>query len=140
MIAYIGFNDKGVGLCLNTLPAPSRRVGVPHYFIVRAILEAASLDEAVDAVRRAERAIPANVMLITPQGPADLEITIDDVQVLRSNDSSPVTHTNHCLHPNLLPINEEFPELIQSHDRIHRIGELLNTNGEGFRSRWYNKG
>ncbi|MEZ6053312.1 MAG: C45 family peptidase [Planctomycetaceae bacterium] len=131
LIAYIGFNDKGVGLCLNTLPAPSRRVGVPHYFIVRAILEAASLDEAVDAVRRAERAIPANVMLITPQGPADLEITIDDVQVLRSNDSSPVTHTNHCLHPNLLPINEEFPELIQSHDRIHRIGELLNTNGEG---------
>ncbi|MCA9077960.1 MAG: peptidase C45 [Planctomycetaceae bacterium] len=131
LIAYIGFNNKGIGLCLNTLPAPSRRIGVPHYFIVRAILEADSLDDVTAAIRRAERAIPANIMLITPQGPADLEVTIDDVRVLRSTDATPVTHTNHCLHPDLLPINEQFPELIQSHDRIHRIGELLNSNSEG---------
>src|SRR5262249_53296946 len=31
LIAYIGFNDAGIGLCLNTLPAPSRKLGVPHY-------------------------------------------------------------------------------------------------------------
>ncbi len=131
LIGYIGFNDQGIGLCLNTLPAPSHRVGVPHYFLVRAILESVSLDEATEAVRRADRAIPANVMLITPQGPADLEITIDGVRVLTGDDSNLATHTNHCLHPELLSINEQFPELIQSHDRIHRIGELLSTAGEG---------
>jgi len=37
LIAYIGFNDAGIGVCLNTLPAPSREVGVPHYFTVRGI-------------------------------------------------------------------------------------------------------
>jgi isopenicillin-N N-acyltransferase-like protein len=104
-IAYIGLNSAGIGLCLNTLPAPSRRLGVPHYFTVRGILEADTLDAAAAAIRRAERAIPANVMLSTPQGPADLEITLDDVKVLRDQGDGRVTHTNHCRHPELLPIN-----------------------------------
>jgi isopenicillin-N N-acyltransferase-like protein len=125
LIGYIGFNEAGIGLCLNTLPAPSRRVGVPHYFTVRGILEASSLDEAVTAVRRANRAIPANIMTLTPQGPADLEVTLEDVRVLRDEGAGGVTHTNHCQHEELLGINREFPELIQSHARKRRIDELL---------------
>lgn len=132
LIGYVGFNDRGIGLCLNTLPASSRRAGVPHYFLVRAIYEADSLDSAVDAVRRATRAIPANVMLMTPQGPADLEITIDDIRVLTgAPDNNMVTHTNHCLHPELAPINDQFPELIQSHARLTRIRELVDSNEKG---------
>jgi isopenicillin-N N-acyltransferase-like protein len=124
LIAYIGFNDRGIALCLNSLPAPSRRVGVPHYFTVRAIYESSDLDEAVAAVNRAHRAIPANIMLSTPQGPADLEITIDEVQVLR--DEHLITHTNHCLHPDLVHINPNFPELIESGPRLQRINHLLS--------------
>src|SRR6185369_2131399 len=82
LIAYIGFSEAGIGACLNTLPAPSRELGVPHYFTLRGIYEARSRDEAAAAVRRAHRAIPANIMLITPQGPADFEITPDEVHVL----------------------------------------------------------
>jgi isopenicillin-N N-acyltransferase-like protein len=125
LIAYIGCNQSGIGLCMNTLPAPSRPLGVPHYFTVRAIFEAGSLDEAVEAVRRARRAIPANILLSTPQGPADLEVTVDQVHVLRDPGSGVVTHTNHCLHPDLQPINEQFPELIESGPRLRRIGLLL---------------
>ena len=40
------------------------------YFTVRGIYESSSLEAAVAAVRRAERAIPANIILTTPQGPA----------------------------------------------------------------------
>lgn len=123
LIAYIGLNEAGIGVCLNTLPAPSRRVGVPHYFTVRALYESSSLEEAVAVVRRAQRAIPANIMLATPQGPADLEVTIDDVHVL--HDKALVTHTNHCLHPELQHINRDFPELIESGPRLHRINQLL---------------
>jgi len=129
LIAYIGFNDAGIGLCLNTLPAPSRKLGVPHYFLVRGIYEARSLDQAVAAVRRGERAIPANSMLTTPQGPADLEVTLDDVHVL--TDPVRVTHTNHCRHPDLAAINGQFPELIQSHARQARIDALLETADGG---------
>jgi isopenicillin-N N-acyltransferase-like protein len=125
LIAYIGFNAAGIGVCLNSLPAPVRKQGVPHYFTVRGIYEADSLDGAVDSVRRAQRVIPANIMLATPQGPADLEITIDNVHVLRNPEAGGIAHTNHCLHPALRQTNEQFPELIQSHARQQRIDSLL---------------
>ena len=126
LIAYIGFNEAGIGVCLNTLPAPSRPFGVPHYFTVRGIYEAPSLEGAVGAVERADRAIPANIMLATPQGPADLEVTLDRVCVLRNESAGGITHANHCRHPELLAINEQFPELIQSHHRQRRIDQWLN--------------
>ena len=123
LIAYIGLNDQGIGVCMNTLPAPSRTIGVPHYFTVREIYEQTSLDNAVHAVRRAQRAIPANIILATPQGPADLEVTTDHVHILR--DDQLVVHTNHCLHPELIAINQDFPELIESGPRKLRIEHLL---------------
>lgn len=125
LIAYIGFNSAGIGVCANTLPAPSRRAGVPHYFIVRSIYEANSLDGALTAVRRAERAIPANIMMTTPQGPANLEVTLDSVCLLDGDGSGIVTHANHCLHPDLVAINQSFPELIQSYSRQSRIDRLM---------------
>lgn len=126
LIAYIGFNDAGIGVCLNTLPAPSRRFGVPHYFTVRGIYEADSLDGAVNAVKRAKRAIPANIMLTTPQGPADLEVTLEQVHVLQDAAAGGVTHANHCRHPELQAMSRQFPELIQSHERQRRIDRLLD--------------
>ncbi len=53
LIGYISLNDAGISVCLNTLPAPSRSHGVPHYFIVRGIYEATTLDGAVQAVHKA---------------------------------------------------------------------------------------
>lgn len=126
-VAYIGFSEAGIGVCLNTLPAPSRELGVPHYFTVRGIYQARSLDQAVDAVRRAERAIPANILLSTPQGPADLEVTLEEVHVLEDTLNGAVTHANHCRHPELTPVNEEFSDLMQSCSRQRRVDELLGT-------------
>ena len=40
-------------------------------------------------------------------------------------DEMVVAHTNHCLHPNLAPINKDFPELIESGPRLQRINQLL---------------
>ena len=133
LIAYIGFNSEGIGVCANTLPAPSRRLGVPHYFVLRGIYEASSLNGAIDAVDRADRAIPANIMMTTPEGPANLEVTLGAVYVLKGDGCGLVTHTNHCRHPDLVAINDSFPELIQSHSRQERIDRLLASlsNGDG---------
>jgi isopenicillin-N N-acyltransferase-like protein len=83
LIAYIGMSEAGMAACLNSLPAPARAVGVPHYFTLRRVFEGRSLDHAVSVIADATRAIPANIMLSTPDGPANLEVTIDDVNVLR---------------------------------------------------------
>ena len=130
LISYMGFGETGIGACVNSLPAPSRPVGVPHYFTLRELLEAPTLEGAVHAVQRAHRAIPANIMLATPDGAADLEVTIDNIHVLRPDQTSWLAHSNHCLHPELKPINEEFPELIQSYARKDRLGQLMiSTHG-----------
>ena len=125
LVAYIGLNDAGLGACLNTLPAPSREIGVPHYFTLRGIYQANSLAAAVQAVERAQRAIPANIMMATPQGPANLEVTCDRVYVLQ--DGQQLTHTNHCLHPDLVDVNTQFPELIESGPRKDRIDQLFRA-------------
>lgn len=132
LIGYVGCSERGIGVCLNALPAPARGVGVPHYFIVRRVLEAESLDAAIDEVRSARRAIPANLLLATPQGPADFEILIDDLRVLRPDGGAAwLTHTNHCLHPALAGVNDRFPELIESGPRKRRIDALLEGAAGG---------
>lgn len=140
LIAYIGGSSAGLGVCLNALPAPTRSApdgmftpplagawGVPHYFTVREIYESSSLEAAATAVRRAMRAIPASIMLTTPQGPANLEVTPDTVCVQTSPATGIVVHTNHCLEPELTPFNSQFPELIQSCDRLARVQTLLRA-------------
>ena len=128
LIAYIGMNEAGMAACLNSLPAPSRAVGVPHYFTLRRVFEGRSLDQAVSVIANATRAIPANIMLSTPDGPANLEVTIGAVNVLKPvTEEEVLVHTNHCLHPNLASINHEFPELIQSRPRLERMSEILQT-------------
>lgn len=128
LIAYIGFNEHGIGACLNSLPAPSRTVGVPHYFTLRNLLEQLSLETGVEKIARAQRVIPANIMLTTPDGPANLEVTLGAVHILDDEQTGLLTHTNHCLHPELCTINGMFPELIQSYPRKARIDQLLNPN------------
>jgi isopenicillin-N N-acyltransferase-like protein len=92
----------------------------------RGIYEADALDGAVAAVRRADRAIPANIMLSTPQGPADMEVTLDGVDVLRPREHAGVlSHANHCLHPGLRAIADEYPDLIESRSRQARVDTLL---------------
>ena len=127
LIAYIGFNEAGIGVCLNTLPAPARSIGVPHYFTVRGIYETDSLEGAVQAVRRADRAIPANIMLATPQGPADLEVTLDHVHVLQ----------DACVRERVQPvvgIGRHARRILQASIRERMLASLAGSNFETYSS------
>lgn len=125
LIAYIGLNENGIGACVNTLPAPSRPAGVPHYFTLRELFEANSLRGAVLAIDRASRAIPASIMLATPEGAANLEVLVDRVGVEQSDSGGPVVHTNHCTLPPNRRLAESHGDLIQSRARLNRITELV---------------
>lgn len=123
LISYIGMNVAGLAACVNTLPAPSRGVGVPHYFSLRTMFEQTSLAAAVEVLASAHRAIPVNIMMTTPDGPANIEGYIDEVKLL--TDDSLLVHTNHCLCPDRRSINDQYPELIQSVPRLQRMTQLL---------------
>ena len=127
LIAYLGVNDTGLGVCLNALAAPTSQRGVPLYFILRRVYESRSLEEALRVVRDSPHAIPVHMMMMSPEGPTSIEITVDNIQVLQS---SLLTHTNHCIHPDLMHINQDFPEMIDSGSRLHRIQSLTTDMPE----------
>jgi isopenicillin-N N-acyltransferase-like protein len=128
-IGYMGLNSAGIGILMNAMPGKSRRQGVPWYFIVRRIYEQVSLSGAVTAAEAAKRAIPANAAVITPEGAADLEVMTDAVRVLRADDLGRLVHTNHCVHPDLLKVNEDHRKSIygQSFERRDRAAALLDS-------------
>ncbi len=133
VIAYMGFSETGFGVCMNALNGPSRRDGVGWYFLVRSIYEQNSLDQVVSKIGSARRAITANAALITPEGPADLEITLDSVHVIKSDEAESLVHTNHCVHEAHEINNEKYPDAIygQSFERKSRAEKLLSEKSTG---------
>ena len=127
VIAYMGMSNAGFGVCMNALNGPSRRDGVGWYFLVRSIYEQTRLDDVVKKIGSARRAMSGNAALITPDGPVDLEITLDSVELLKSGPDGPMAHTNHCVHGRLVGYNERFADAIygQSFDRKARAEALL---------------
>lgn len=127
VIAYMGLSEAGIGICMNALNGPSRRDGVGWYFIVRSIYEQRSLDGIVSRISSARRAMTANAAFITPEGPADLEITLDSVHTLKAGEAETLVHTNHCVHDSLTSYNTEHADAIygQSFERKARAEELL---------------
>ena len=125
IIGYMGLNEPGIGVCVNTLPAPSGGRGVPWYFALRSIHGESSLDGAVAQVAWADLAISINAAMMTPEGAADLEAAMGAVHVLRANERGTLVHTNHCVHADLVAINDDFPELIESGPRFRRSEALL---------------
>jgi isopenicillin-N N-acyltransferase-like protein len=108
MIGKIGFNAHRLGVCLNFLSHRSdgrpETFGVPIHCLLRAMMDCATIDQAVSVVTSSPRCASANFMLAQdgPDGPQalDLEISTDDVAILRGDDSG-LVHTNHFLDPEL---------------------------------------
>ena len=76
LLAKSGMNEAGVGQVVNALVSSRDRgqAGAPFHAILRRTLTSRSLDEAVDAVRRPERASSANYLLGSAEdGIADVE-------------------------------------------------------------------
>ena len=128
LVAYIGMNDAGVGVTLNALPVePRGSGGIPHYVLVRAVLESRHADQATEVFASATPAIAANLLLSTPQGPRDLEIAGDRFAVIEPDRAGLLTHTNHFESPALAGRVPEGPELIESRPRKARLGALLDA-------------
>jgi isopenicillin-N N-acyltransferase-like protein len=100
MLAKIGFNEAGLGLCTNTLVSTldGDVPGVPYHVMLRALLDATSVAEGEKILCSAERALSANYLLAdssgaaanfecAPGGAAQVHITRPEYGVL--------THANH---------------------------------------------
>ncbi len=99
LLAKVGMNAAGVGLCTNTLVSDGDegRIGVPYHVLLRAVLDSGSGREAAETITGAERALSANYLIADDTGfAADLETAprADGVRVLTPVDGQ-ITHANH---------------------------------------------
>jgi len=99
MLAKIGFNEHGFGLCLNILrsSADGRRVGTPVHPLLRALLGCRSVDEAIGMARALSFGASSNVLCADDSGDAaNLEFSPAGLQVVRGKGGA-LCHTNHFL-------------------------------------------
>lgn len=91
-----GFNNFGVGIVTNNLDskADTDGVGVPTNFMRRRVITSRSMEEAVDHIVSAPRAVSCNLMIGSENGTVDLEVNPKyDIRIMPDNGI--LTHANH---------------------------------------------
>ncbi len=117
MLAKAGFNDAGLGVCVNMLTSDrdGRPGGVPYHVLLRAVLEQRVLGSALRVACSTPRSASINLLLGqsfaagVPGELIDLEVAPGDVGVLNPVDGV-ITHANH------------FEALPTVHDTLRDIG------------------
>ncbi len=106
--AKVGFNAAGLGMCTNTLVS-TRDVGasgVPYHSVLRALMDATTLSNAMRTVYAAPRALSANYLLAHSQGQAvNIETTSGDASGVHVSlpENGILAHANHFLAPGFAP-------------------------------------
>ncbi|MCK5797660.1 MAG: hypothetical protein KAI47_10780 [Deltaproteobacteria bacterium] len=113
MVGKIGFNDRRLGVCLNFLSHktedPEGAYGVPVHVLLRAVMEARTLEEAYKLVAWAPRCASANFLMAQHdvrhgKAPEALDLEWTPTALARRPWSGAgLVHTNHFLDPVLAP-------------------------------------
>jgi isopenicillin-N N-acyltransferase-like protein len=99
MLAKIGLNDAGLGVCLNILrtSADGGVTGTPIHHLLRLVLERCrTVDEAVGLLEAARVSASSAVTVATPGDVAHVELSPGGANVIRGSVGA---HTNHFLLP-----------------------------------------
>lgn len=132
IVAKIGLNRAGLGVCLNILRshADGQRPGLPVHVLLRQVLEASSLEEALDRVMAAAAGASSCVTIADAQGRAvSLEVTPGGVGALEPA-AGLLAHTNHCVIAETRAGECAHDPTSSSVPRYNRALELLRS-GQG---------
>jgi isopenicillin-N N-acyltransferase-like protein len=104
LLAKTGMNSSGIGLCANALVSDADRgvPGVPFHVLLRGILDAENLSDALSVLQRGLRSSSANYLIGHRDGIAvDVEGAPGDFSrlFLLFPDAGVLTHTNHFVSP-----------------------------------------
>jgi isopenicillin-N N-acyltransferase-like protein len=99
MLAKIGLNDRGVGVCLNILRSndDGRKPGMPVHVLLRRLLECDSVDDACAVAQSVTHGASSNILVADADGhAASLELSPRDVAIVAPANGT-LAHTNHYL-------------------------------------------
>lgn len=98
MIALMGVNACGIALCVNSLPQlPAAQAGLPVAFLIRKLLQARDLGEAVAMVQSLPHATGQHYLLADAAAFRSFEASPERVAEYLPQDRSRLLHTNHVL-------------------------------------------
>ncbi len=129
IIGKIGFNEYGLGVCLNALRANVKSNQLPVHLGLREVLNSKDMQEAQAKVADGKLGSSANFMIAQDNGnireAVNLEISPDHYDK-RETETAYLYHTNHfCSEMVTKEIGTENLNTAEnSYDRIDRMGEL----------------
>ena len=101
MLAKIGINALGLGVCLNILRSvfDGTQTGVPVHVLLRALLKRKSVRDAIEFCSALSFGGSSNILMADRGGDvASLEFSPKGLKVVRGEGGT-LCHTNHFLHP-----------------------------------------
>jgi isopenicillin-N N-acyltransferase-like protein len=101
MLAKIGLNDRGVGVCLNILRSvdDGKKPGLPVHVLLRHLLDCASVDAATATAKSITHGASSNLLMADAGGrAASLELSPRGVAVIAPTNGT-LAHTNPYLDP-----------------------------------------
>ncbi len=126
LLAKAGLNAAGLGLVTNALvtDADIGAPGLPYHVLLRAILDCATVTEALAVLQAGMRSSSANYLIAHASGAAlDVEAAPGDFTRLypRFPDQGLLLHTNHFLSPRLHPVDVSLWAMPSSAVRLQRL-------------------
>ena len=128
MLAKIGFNEHGFGVCLNILRSSSdgQHTGTPVHPLLRALLDCRSVDEAIGFARGLAFGASSNVLCADASGAAaNLEFSPAGLQVVLGEGAA-LCHTNHFLSEEGERGQNALAPSLSSVPRLMRARELVD--------------
>jgi isopenicillin-N N-acyltransferase-like protein len=101
MLAKIGLNASGVGVCLNILRSvfDGTQTGVPVHVLLRSLLKRRSVRDAIEFCSTLAFGGSSNILMADRGGDAaSLEFSPKGLKVVRGEGAT-LCHTNHFIHP-----------------------------------------
>jgi isopenicillin-N N-acyltransferase-like protein len=127
----VGWNAAGLSLTGNELTPNDERVGVPRLLQVRDMLRKPTMDEAVAAALRPDRASSySNVLAHRDGSVVCVEGSATDAELLRAGDGT-LAHTNHYVADRMLGYEGDTEYAKSSAVRYERARALLDGMRDG---------
>jgi isopenicillin-N N-acyltransferase-like protein len=124
----VGYNSAGISLTGNQLNSNDMRVGVTRMLLVRKILAAKRIGEAIDAATLKQRASNYNQVITDSNGEIySIEGSATDYAALYATDGYHV-HTNHYVAPWMRKFEYDPTRISCSIVRYNRANRLLKNN------------
>jgi isopenicillin-N N-acyltransferase-like protein len=133
LLAKFGMNSSGVGVVTNALVSGDDRgnPGVPYHVLLRAILDAETISDALTALQRAGRSSSGNFLVAHEDGVAlDVEAAPGghDRLFLRGPEDGVLLHANHFTHPRFAGADVGLVAMPDSPFRLQRLEALFEQD------------